>query len=116
MTNNKAIAIVLGAATALFTISLIVRFVILSTYGVSGSWIYFSLPFGGIGLFVLLLKFGLLNFAERSRPTIQPPQYHTGTPASPVSAHLQQLDGMRSSGALSEADYNAKRQQIISAI
>jgi hypothetical protein len=32
---------------------------------------YFGLPFGGIGLVVLLLRLGLLNFGERSSRPIQ---------------------------------------------
>ena len=120
MNNNKVIAIVVGAVVALFAFSFVVRFVMLSEYGMAGSWMYFGLPFGGIGIVVLLLRLGLLNFGERSRPTIQPLQYSTGLPTpppvAPVSARLQQLDGMRSSGAISEAEYNAKREQIISAI
>ena len=104
MNNNKVIAIVLGAVAALFAVSLVMRFFMLSAYGVSGSWMYFSLPLGGIGLFVLLLRLGLLNFGERSAPAV------------PVSARLQQLDGMRSAGAISEAEYHAKREQIISTI
>ncbi len=124
MNNNKVVAIVVGAVAALFAISLVVRFVILSEYGLSGSWMLLSLPFGGIGLVVLLLRLGLLNFAERSTHTMQPWHLNSGAytppPAAPrpasVSHRLQQLDGIRSSGAISEAEYNAKREQIISAI
>jgi TRAP-type C4-dicarboxylate transport system permease small subunit len=71
MNNNKGVAIALGAVAALFAFSLVVRFVVLSSYGVSGSWMYFGLPFGGIGLVVLLLRLGLLNFGERSSRPIQ---------------------------------------------
>jgi hypothetical protein len=119
--NNKAIAIVVGAVAALFAISFVVRFVMLSEYGVSGSWMYFGLPFGGIGLVVLLMRLGLFGSGQRSGGTIAPLHYNSGPPlapmpVAPVSQRLQQLDGMRSSGAISEAEYNAKREQIISTI
>jgi hypothetical protein len=48
----------------------------LSSYGVSGSWMYFGLPIGGIGLVVLLLRLGLLIGAQ--------------TP--PISQRLHDLD------------------------
>jgi hypothetical protein len=124
MNNNKGVAIALGAVAALFAVSLIVRFVMLSSYGVSGSWMYFGLPLGGIGLVVLLLRLGLLNFGERASRPIQQWHYNSGMqipPAAPlavapVSQRLQELDGMRSRGTITEAEYNAKREQIISAI
>ena len=123
MNNNKVVAIVIGAVVALFALSFVVRFVMLSEYGVSGSWMYFGLPLGGIGFVVLLLRLGLLNFGERSSRPIQQWPVQTGMqipfPAAPnasVSQRLHELDGMRSAGAISEAEYNAKREQIISAI
>ena len=66
MNNNKVVAIVLGAVAALFALSLLMRFVLLSEYGVPGGWMYFGLPIGGIGLVVVLLRLGLLNFGGRS--------------------------------------------------
>jgi len=59
MHNTKVIAIVLGAVAALFAVSLLIRFVLLSEYGVPGGWMYFGLPMGGIGLVVVLLRLGL---------------------------------------------------------
>ena len=53
--NNKVIAIALGAVAALFALSLVTRFVLLSQYGVSGVWIFFALPFGGIGVLVNII-------------------------------------------------------------
>jgi hypothetical protein len=123
--NNKTIAIVLGAVAALFALSLLMRFVLLSQYGVSGSWMYFGLPIGGIGLVVLLLRLGLVNFGDRSGGTIQPWHYNNGVqsppPASPppvtsAPQRLQELERMRAYGAISDAEYTAKRQQIISSI
>jgi hypothetical protein len=97
----------------------------LSEYGMSGSWMYFGLPFGGIGIVVLLLRLGLLNFGGGSAPTPQPWHYNSGVqtplsaaprPVTSVSQRLQELDGMRSAGAISESEYTVKREQIISAI
>ena len=69
MKNNPVVTIVLGAGAALLALSLIGRFVLLSDYGVSGGWLFFGLPFGGIGLFVLLLRLGVLNFGGRPTGT-----------------------------------------------
>jgi uncharacterized membrane protein len=109
--NNKVVVIVLGAVAALFTASMVMRFVMLSEFGVSGSWMYFGLPMGGVGLVVLLLRLGLFNFGQRSVRPIQQPR-----PAASVSQRLQELDGMHASGAISDSEYTAKRQQIISSI
>jgi hypothetical protein len=122
--NNKVAAIALGAIAALFALSFLVRFVLLSQYGVSGGWMYFGLPIGEIGLVVLLLLLALLNIGERSGGTIQSWHYHSGAqtpPASPspvasAPQRLQELEGMRATGAISDAEYAAKRQQIISGI
>jgi len=101
------------------------RFVMLSEYGVSGSWMYFGLPMGGVGLGVLLLRLGLFHFGERSARPMQPWQHNIGYQAPPiappvhgasVSSRLQQLDGMHASGAISDSEYSAKRQQIIAGI
>src|ERR1700755_1435812 len=106
MNNNKIIAITVGAVVALFALSFVVRFVMLSEYGMSGSWMYFGLPFGGIGIVVLLLRLGLLHFGGGSARTAQTWHYNSAVPTpppapapvAPVSQRLQQLDGMRSAG------------------
>jgi hypothetical protein len=124
--NNQVVAIVVGAGAALLALSLVVRFVILSEYGASGGWLFYGLPFGGIGLFVLLLRLGVLNFGGRSAgtgpswpqnigvqtPPAWPPQRQPPT----ASQRLQELDSMRASGAISESEYNARREQILSAL
>ena len=55
--NNRT-KVILGAIVALFAISLVFRFVVLSQVGVAGGWIfYLGLPIGGIiALLVLLLR------------------------------------------------------------
>ena len=125
MNNNKVVVIVLSAVAALFAVSMVMRFVMLSEYGVSGSWMYFGLPMGGVGLVVLLLRLGLIHFGERSARPMQPWQHSIGYQAPPVappvhgasvSSRLQQLDGMHASGAISDSEYSAKRQQIIAGV
>lgn len=125
MNNNKVIAIVVGAVAALLALSFVVRFVLLSQYGFSGGWIFFALPFGGIGVLVLLLRLGVINAIGRSGATGLPWQYNIGvqapSPAAPppapgVSQRLQELESMRASSAISESEYSAKRQQILSAL
>jgi hypothetical protein len=114
MNNNKVVVTVVAVVLGLFALSMVMRFVMLSEYGVSGSWMYFGLPFGGIGLVVLLLRLGLFNFGERSARPMQP--LPPVPPVAPVSQRLQELDGMHASGAISDSEYSAKRQQIISSI
>jgi hypothetical protein len=123
--SNQVVTIVLGAGAALLALSLIVRFVLLSEYGVSGGWLFFGLPFGGIGLFVLLLRLGVLNFGGRPTGTgpswpqnigVQTPPAWSPQQAPTASQRLQELDSMRASGAISESEYNARREQILSAL
>ncbi len=125
MGNNKVVTIAVGTVAALFVVSLIVRFVLLSQYGLSGSWIFFGLPFGGIGLVVLLLRLGLINGGSRTGSMGAPWPYQIGVPQAPyapqapapsVSQSLQELDRVRAAGAISDAEYFMRRQQIISAL
>jgi hypothetical protein len=134
MNNNKVVALVVGAIVGLFALSLLVRFFLLSQYGVPmGPFFFLGLPIGGIGLVALLLRVGLLNFGEKPGGTIHhwqqydgvqaPPQAHplahplaSPPPAASVSQRLHDLDILRASGGISDMEYNAKRQQIISAI
>jgi hypothetical protein len=121
--NNKVIAIALGSITALFAISLVVRFVLFSEYGPSSGWMFVGLPFGGVGILVLLLRLGVFNSGQRSRSTMAPWQHHVGMqgapfapPAPPASAsqRLQELEYLLTSGSISHAEYTSKRQQIMS--
>lgn len=70
---NNQTKVVLGAIGALFAISFVLRFVVLSQAGVSGMWIfYLGLPIGGtVAVLLLLLRLGLLNFGERPNATVQ---------------------------------------------
>ena len=86
MKNNKPALILAGAIAALFVISFVIRFVALSELGLPGGWtLYFGLPVGGIGLLILLLRLGLLNFGQGSTATIRALQ-HDGVAARAVDA------------------------------
>ena len=88
--NNKPAVLVLGVIGALLALSLILRFVILSEFGV-GSMFYFGLPIGGfIALALLLMRLGLLNFADRPSLTIQ--GWHTpGTEGCSVYCQVDDM-------------------------
>jgi hypothetical protein len=122
--NNRT-KVILGAIVALFAISLVFRFVVLSQVGVAGGWIfYLGLPIGGIiALLVLLLRLGLLNFGESPSATVQHWQHNTAgqapAPASPppaASQRLDELETLRTNGIISDTEYAAERARIISGI
>jgi hypothetical protein len=119
--NNRT-KVILGAIVALFAISLVFRFVVLSQVGVAGGWIfYLGLPIGGIiALLVLLLRLGLLNFGESPSATVQHWQHNTAgqapAPASPppaASQRLDELETLRTNGIISDTEYAAERARII---
>ena len=119
--NNRT-KVILGAIVALFAISLVFRFVVLSQVGVAGGWIfYLGLPVGGIiALLVLLLRLGLLNFGESPSATVQHWQHNTAgqapAPASPppaASQRLDELETLRTNGIISDTQYAAERARII---
>jgi hypothetical protein len=115
MTNNKPVVLIVGAIGAVFVLSLVLRFIVLSQFGVpGGGLLYFGLPVGGIGVLMLLLRLGLLHFGESSSSTNQHWQ-HPG-PASATSRRLQELDNLHASGAVSDAEYAAERTRIISGV
>lgn len=125
MNNNKPAVLVLGVIGALLALSLILRFVILSEFGV-GSMFYFGLPIGGfVALALLLMRLGLLNVADRPSPTIQGWQHHdaarglslaSSPVAAPTSQRLEVLETLRARGTISDAEYTAERQRIISGV
>jgi hypothetical protein len=119
--NNRT-KVILGAIVALFAISLVFRFVVLSQVGVAGGWIfYLGLPIGGIiALLVLLLRLGLLNFGESPSATVQHWRHNTAgqapAPASPppaASQRLDELETLRTNGIISDTQYAAERARII---
>ncbi len=130
--NNRVSAIALGLVAAAFALWLGMRIFLMSEYGLSGSWMFFGLPFGGIGILVLLFRLGVFGSGPRSNVisspwpqpigTQAPWQQPTGTQAPAampaaqglaVTHRLHELEGLRSSGAISEAEYAAKRQAIL---
>ena len=126
MKNNKPVLILAGAVAALFVISLVIRFVALSELGLPGGWtLYFGLPVGGIGLLILLLRLGLLNFGQQPSATMRAFQHHgvgarapwTPAPtAAPTTQRLQEIENLRASGAISDDEYTAERARIIASL
>jgi len=124
--NNRT-KVVLGATVGLVAIWLILRVVMLSAAGVSGAWIfYLGLPIGGIvALLLLLMRLGLLNLGERSSATVEHwqgntavrgPQSASATSEAPKWQRLQELEALRSTGAISDAEYAETRERLISSI
>ena len=125
MKNNKPVLILAGMIAAFFVISLVIRFVALSELGLPGGWtLYFGLPVGGIGLLIVLLRLGLLNFGHGSTATIRPVAHHgvahaPWTPAptmAPTTHRLQEIENLRASGAISDDEYTAERARIIASL
>ena len=121
MNNNKPLVIAVGAIAALFTASLVFRYVILSQAGLPGGWIlYMGLPTGGIiAVTLLLLRLGILNFGEK--PSVATPHWHDHRVAqqpfaAPTSQRLQELETLRNSGTISDIEYTAERTRIISGL
>jgi len=125
MKNNKPVFILAGAIAALFVISLVIRFVALSELGLPGGWaLYFGLPVGGIGLLILLLRLGLLNFGQEPSATMRAFQHDAVTHApatrpptvAPTTQRLQEIETLRASGVLSDDQYTAERARIIASL
>jgi hypothetical protein len=125
MKNNKPALILAGAIAALFVISLVIRFVALGELGVPGGWtLYFGLPVGGIGLLILLLRLGLLNFGQEPSATMRAFQHDavmrapvTRPPTvAPTTQRLQEIENLRASGVLSDDQYTAERARIIASL
>jgi hypothetical protein len=123
-TNTK---VVLGAIAALFAVSFIVRFIVLSQAGLTGGWIfYLGLPIGGVvAILLLLLRLGVLNFGESSSATVQHWQHNATAqgplPVSPplvtaTSQRLQELETLHTNGTISDTEYDAERARLISGI
>jgi hypothetical protein len=125
MRNNKPVVILAGAIAALFVISFVIRFVALSQLGLPGGWtLYFGLPVGGIGLLIVLLRLGLLNFGQDSIATMRPFQHDAVMHApvtlpptkAPTTQRLQEIENLRASGALSDDEFTAERARIIASL
>lgn len=121
--NNRVSAIALGLVAAALALWLGMRIFLMSEYGLSGGWMFFGLPFGGIGILVVLFRLGVFGSGPRSSVISSPWQQPIGTAAPAampapqglaVTHRLHELEGLRTSGAISEAEYTAKRQAILS--
>jgi hypothetical protein len=115
---NNQTKVVLGAIAAVFGLSLLVRFAVLSQAGLSGMWIfYLGLPFGGVvTVLLLLLRLGVLDFGERPSAAVQRWQHNTTAPVSqpaPTSRRLQELEDLHTGGAISDTEYSERRARII---
>jgi hypothetical protein len=124
--NNRT-KVIVGVIVALFALSLIIRFVVLSQAGFAGYWIfYLGLPVGGlVTVLFVLLRLGVLNFGDSPSATVQHWQHRTAAPGSapvssepsaPTSQRLQELETLRTNGTISDTEYAAKRAKIISGI
>jgi hypothetical protein len=125
MKNNKPALILAGAIAALFVITFVIRFVALSELGLPGGWtLYFGLPVGGIGLLILLLRLGLLNFGQEPSATMRAFQHDAAMHApvtrpptvAPTTQRLQEIENLRASGVLSDDQYAAERARIIASL
>jgi hypothetical protein len=122
--NNKPVLLLAGAIAAIFTISLVVRFVALSEPGLPGGWLLLGLPAGGVGLLILLLRLGLINFDRGPSATLRPLQREAAMrvpttpppPAVPTSKRLQEIENLRASGTISDEEYTAERARIIASL
>jgi hypothetical protein len=114
--------VIVGAIVALFAISLVLRFVVLSRVGVAGGWAYYlSLPIGGIvALLLLLLRLGPPHFGENPSATVQHWQHNTAgqepvsvSPPTAEAHRLDELNTLHTHGILSDQQYAAERAKII---
>lgn len=120
---NTRTKVIVGAIVALFAISLVFRFIVLSQVGVAGGWIfYLGLPIGGIvALLLLLLRLGLLNFGESPSATVQHWQHNiaeqapapASRPSAAASYRLDELETLHTHGIISDSEYAAERAKII---
>ena len=121
---NDRTKVIVGVIVALFAISLLIRFVVLSQVGFAGGWIFYLVPLGGIGaVLFLLLRLGVLNFGESPGSTVQHWQHDTAgqatasaSPRPAASQSLEELETLHTNGSISDTEYEAKRARIISDI
>jgi hypothetical protein len=108
--KTKVAVLVSGALIALLLLS---RYFVLSRAGVPLGWmLYLGLPITAAGVLVALR---LINLgAGWTTKTDHVP--HRAPPAVPVSERLRELQALHDNGAISDAEYSARRLQIISEV
>jgi hypothetical protein len=104
--KTKVAVLVSGALIALLLLS---RYFALSRAGVPFGWmLYLGLPITAAGVLVALR---LINLGAGWTTKID----HV-PPAVPVSERLRELQALHDHGAISDAEYSARRLQIISEV
>ncbi|OBI90735.1 SHOCT domain-containing protein [Mycobacterium sp. 1245805.9] len=100
---------------ALIALLLLARYFALSRAGLPlGRMLYLGLPITAGGV---LFALRLINLGSGwgVRDTRQPPRpLSYPQPPVPVSERFRELEALRAAGAISDAEYNAKRAHIIS--
>lgn len=110
----KAAVLASGALVALLLLS---RYVALSRAGLSSGWmLYLGLPITAAGvLFALrLLNLGAGWGARDARRPAPPVALSYPEPPVPVSERFRELEALRAAGAISDAEYAARRLHIMS--
>jgi hypothetical protein len=117
---NTRTKVIVGAIVGLFALSFVIRFVVLSQAGFAGYWIfYLGLPIGGLAtLLLVLLRLGVLNFGDSPSATVHHWQHNTAaqalaSPPAKASQRLDELEVLRTKGAISDTEYAAQRARII---
>jgi hypothetical protein len=112
--KTKAAVLLSGALVALLLLS---RYVALSRAGLPLGWmIYLGLPITAAGvLFALrLINLGAGWGAGNMRRPAHPIPLSYPEPPVPVSERLGELEALRAAGAVSDAEYTARRLDIVS--
>ena len=58
----------------------------------------------------------LIQASERAIPTAPPPSLSVSEPSLSVSERLSQLDWLKDSGAITDEEYEVKRQEILGSL
>lgn len=112
--KTKAAVLLSGTLVALL---LLLRYFALSRTGLSQGWLlYLGLPITAAGvLFALrLINLGAGWGTREPRLPAPPIALSYPEPPVPVSERFRELEALRAAGAISDAEYTARRGQIIS--
>ncbi len=112
--KTKAAVLLSGALVALL---LLTRYIALSRAGLSSGWLlYLGLPITAAGvLFALrLINLGAGWGARETSQPAHPTEFSYPEPPVPVSERFRELEALRAAGAISDAEYTARRLHLIS--